>query len=224
MKQFCSHLDFLAGEGYTLPTVSELVTAPTKTWVGPTAAITFDDGYLDNLSAFEALRKRGMRATWFIVTGLIGQVPQWPRDGRPEGRLLGIAELRQMSADGMEIGSHAVNHVRLPESDDAQLIHELTDSRITLENILSKRVDSFAYPYGAWDERCANAVKGAGYSSACTTRSGWALLDNDPYKLRRLSVFNTDTVSTLARKLTFADNEVTWPQLSRYALRRITGR
>jgi peptidoglycan/xylan/chitin deacetylase (PgdA/CDA1 family) len=224
MKQFCAHLDFLASEGYVMPTVRELVTAPAATWVGATAVMTFDDGYLDNLAAYEALQERGMRATWFVVTGSIGQVPKWPPDGRPEGRLLNVAELRQMQENGMEIGSHAVNHVHLTESDDAHLVHELTDSRTTLENMLSRGVTSFAYPYGAWDERCAKAVEQAGYSSACTTRSGWALLDNDPYKLRRLSVFNTDTVNTLARKLAFADNKVNWSQLSRYALRRIMGR
>ena len=41
-------------------------------------------------------------------------------------------------------------------------------------------------------------VKDAGFLNACTTRSGWALRDANPYQLRRLTVFNTDTLSSFA--------------------------
>lgn len=225
MQRFRSHLDFLAAEGYETPTMGELVGAARGSkWSQRTAVITFDDGYLDNLAAFEELQKRGMRATWFIVSGSVGQAPQWPADGRPAGRLLNQAELREMHAGGMEIGSHTVNHVRLPQSSDAQLSAELANSRSALEDILGVCVDSFAYPYGAWDDRCALAVKQAGYRAACTTRTGGTLRDRDPFRLRRLTVFNVDTASVLARKLHFADNRVSWPVLAGYGVNRIRSR
>jgi hypothetical protein len=86
-------------------------------------------------------------------------------------------------------------------------------------------VTSFAYyPYGAWDERCISAVRRAGYRAACTTRFGWALRDGDPYQLRRLTVFNTATVGSLARKLCLGSNDVSWQAVSRYALQRATSR
>lgn len=219
MQQFCNQLDLLASEGYATPTMGELAAAPEKTWTGRTAVITFDDGYIDNLAACEELQKRGMRASWFIVTGSIGQPPLWPADGRPSGRLLNAAELHEMQACGMEIGSHTVNHIRLTEADDTRLAQELSDSKATLEDLLGNPVGSFAYPYGAWDARCAAAVKQAGYSAACTTRTGWALRDNNPYLLRRLTIFNDDTVSTVARKLYFGSHDVHWRDLARYVLR-----
>jgi hypothetical protein len=121
----------------------------------------------------------------------------------------------------MEIGSHTVNHVRLTEADDARLTQELADSRATLEDLLGQTVDSFAYPYGAWDTRCAGAVQQAGYAAACTTRTGWALRDNTPYQLRRLTVFNTDTLGSFARKLYFGSHDVRWRDLAGYALRKL---
>lgn len=220
MQQFCDQLDFLAAGGYATPTMGELVAEPKK-WTGRTAVITFDDGYVDNLTACEELQKRGMRATWFIVTGSIGELPKWPADGRPAGRLLNATELREMQACGMEIGSHTVNHVRLTETDGACLAQELSDSKATLEDLLGIPVSSFAYPYGAWDARCADAVKQAGYSAACITRTGWALRDSNPYLLRRLTIFNTDTASTLARKLYFGGHNIRWRDLAGYALRRL---
>lgn len=222
LRQFRDQLDFLVGEGYATPTMGELVATSHK-WTGRTAVITFDDGYLDNLAACDELEKRGMKASWFIVAGAIGREPHWPADGRPAGRLLNAAELRAMQGRGFEIGSHTVNHARLPALDDATLQQELVESRQRLEEALGNRVGSFAYPYGAWDERCARAAAAAGYAAACTTRTGWALRDNDPYRLRRLSVFNQDTVSSLARKLYLGDNAVGWSDLARYALRRVAG-
>ena len=220
IQQFRDQLDFLASEGYETPTMAELVAAPAKKWPGRTAVITFDDGYADNLAACEELQKRGMRATWFIVSGSVGQPPHWPEDGRPTGRMLNADELREMQASGMEIGSHTVSHMRLTELDDAQLTQELTLSKGTLEALLGNAVGSFAYPYGDWDARCAAAVKQAGYTAACTTCTGWALRDNDPYRLRRLTVFNNDTLSMFVRNLCFGDNQTTFSKLLRYQFSR----
>src|SRR5512143_950148 len=151
MQQFRDQLDFLATEGYATPTMGELAAAPAKKWPGRTAVITFDDGYADNLAACEELQKRGMRATWFIVSGSVGQPPRWPEDGRPAGRLLNADELREMQENGMEIGSHSASHPRLTRLDDAQLRQELVRSKAVLEDLLGNPVGSFAYPYGDWD-------------------------------------------------------------------------
>jgi peptidoglycan/xylan/chitin deacetylase (PgdA/CDA1 family) len=223
LQRFRRQLDFLAAEGWATPTMAELVAAPEK-WAGRTAVITFDDGYVDNLVAWEGLQKRGMRATWFMVSGSVGREPGWPSDGRPAGRLLNATELRDMQASGMEIGSHTVNHIRLTEADNNQLRVELTDSKAALEDALGSEISSFAYPYGAWDTRCANAVREAGYRAACTTQTGWALRDGNPYQLRRLTVFNTDTTSSLARKLYFGSNDVSWHTLANHTLKRLRNR
>ncbi|MEW6118575.1 MAG: polysaccharide deacetylase family protein [Pseudomonadota bacterium] len=216
MQRFRTQLDFLADAGYRTPTMRELVEAPERFAGTRTAVITFDDGYVDNLYACEALASRGMRASWFIVAGSIGRPPGWPDDGRPRGRMLNARELQEMREAGMEIGSHTVNHVRLTEADDPTLANELTDSRHQIEDALGHPVFSFAYPYGAWDTRCADAVAAAGYAAACTTRTGWAMRDGDPYRLRRLTVFNVDTLGTFARKLAYASHAVSWPELARY--------
>lgn len=220
IAHFREQLDFLAAEGYATPTMRDLAETPDK-WTSRTAVITFDDGYADNLAALEALQARGMRASWFVVTGSIGQAPRWRENGHAPGRLLDASELREMHAAGMEIGSHTVSHQRLPLLADAQLMRELGDSKAALEDLLGTNITSFAYPYGAWDERCAAAVADAGYGAACTTRTGWALRDGDPFRLRRLTVFNSDNVSTLARKLYLGDNAARWRDVALFLTRRL---
>ena len=224
MRRFCEQLDYLADAGYRTPTMGELVAAPERYADQRTVVITFDDGYIDNLYACEALVSRGMRASWFIVSGSVGRDPTWSDDGRPRGRMLNAAELTEMRVAGMEIGSHTVHHAKLTEADDTALHAELADSKRDLEDMLGAPVTSFAYPYGAWDARCADAVKTAGYAAACTTRTGWALRDNDPYRLRRLTVFNTDTLSRVARKLAYASHAIDWTELAAYYAGALTRR
>lgn len=221
MRRFREQLDFLVAEGYVTPTQRELAKARPEQLASRSAVLTFDDGYADNLAACDELRKRGLRASWFIVTGSIGREPAWPDDGRPGQRLLNAIELRRMHEAGMEIGSHTVSHARLTEVDATRLRHELTDSKTALEDLLGHAVESFAYPYGASDARCAEAVREAGYTAACTTRTGWALRGNSPFLLRRLTVFNTDTAGSLARKLALGSHDVRWRDLVGYTLRRM---
>src|SRR3569832_1280368 len=102
MQGFRDQLDFLAAEGYATPTMAELVSTPAA-HTGRTAVFSFVVGFSVFLVVCQALQSRGMRATWFIVTGSIGKAPAWPADGRPQGRLLNAAELRDMQYAGMEI-------------------------------------------------------------------------------------------------------------------------
>lgn len=219
LKNFRAQIAMLKDAAWKTPTIRDLLDK--KAFYGQrTAVITFDDGYVDNLFAFEALQQNGQCASWFVVSGSVGTAPAWPGDGRPSGRLLNGDELRQMQAAGMEIGSHTVSHARLPTLDDSTLHSELRDSKRALEDVLGQSVDTFAYPYGQWDDRCAAAVKQAGYLAACTTRTGWALRDNDPYRIRRLTIFNHDTAASVARKLYFGSHDVGWADVARYALSR----
>jgi peptidoglycan/xylan/chitin deacetylase (PgdA/CDA1 family) len=205
-SRFEAQLDALQAGGWHTVTQSEL--ASDAHLPARTVAITFDDGYADNLFACEALARRGMCATWFIVSGFIGKTPRWTADGRPPQRLLDASELRDMQRVGMEIGAHSVSHRRLTELDDMTMELEVADSRKILAETLGTSVSSFAYPYGDWDARCAKAVEAAGYGSASTTRTGWAKRDDNPYTLRRLTVFNTDTASTLIRKVSLGSHEI----------------
>lgn len=221
MARFREHLDVLTDLGYVTVTIDDLVRRDAP---GRVVALTFDDGYADNVAAAKELARRGMCATWFVVTGSIGREPAWADPGRPSGRLMDAAELRALRQAGMQVGSHTVSHLRMPAAGAEAVARELCDSRATLEDVLGQPVDAFAYPYGLWDADCETAVRAAGYRTACTTQTGWALLDRDPLRIRRLTVFNSDGAGRLARKLSFGSHEVGWGDMARYLARRAAGR
>lgn len=221
-QRFADQLDLLKAAGWTTIRFSDLLSpeaVPAKS-----VAITFDDGYADNYPAFEALVSRGMCATWFMVTGDIGGVSSWSDPGAPSLPMLTGEQLRAMQAAGMEIGSHTRRHARLTQIDAAALADEVAGSREELSQVLGNKVDSFAYPYGLFDDRAVAAVRDAGYTIACTTRSGPALRNTDALRIKRLSVYAGDDVSTFARKLAFIDNDASWGKLLKYATGRVLSR
>ncbi len=222
-RDFAHHLDFIADRGYTTCAVRDLLSTTENLAATPRVVITFDDGYRDNLEAAEALSLRGMTASWFVLSGNLGQTPRWKDHEGPQDPLLDIAELRALEASGFEIGSHGVDHLRMTALNDAALDYQMNTSRQSLEQALGNPVRSFAYPFGAWDARVRDAADAAGYGHACTTVSGWALRDGDPLRIRRLTIKNTDSAAVLARKLAWAQNEVSWPHVAGSLARRLGG-
>lgn len=218
---FNDHLDLLRDHGWSTRTIEELISNPPEELPSKTAVLTFDDGFENNLDALDALVARGMRATWFIVTGAIGKTPHWEDSGRPHGKILSAKNLCEMNAAGMEIGSHTISHRRLTQLSETEIAKEVSESKNDLQQILGQKVKSFAYPYGAWSDESEAAIRKAGYSGACTTRTGPAFKDDCSFQLRRLSIYRNDSKAYLARKLTLIKNEGTLGQLADYGIHRL---
>lgn len=122
-------------------------------------ALTFDDGYEDAATqAYPLLKKYGFTATFYIVTELVG---------RPG--YMTWEQVQMLHDNGMEIGSHTMQHFDLPACEPEVAYDEIVQSRKILEEKLGAPVVSFSYPVGSYNEDIANMVYEAGYSNAVTT-------------------------------------------------------
>lgn len=187
-----------------------------------TVVITFDDGYINNFDhGFLELVKYGFRATWFIVSRDVGKKSGWKDHDSDAMEMLKESQLREMVSAGMEIGAHTRTHTRLPELNMSRLQDEVAGSKKELEGLLGIPVTSFTYPYGLFNEQCVEAVRKAGYKVACTTRTGWFGSEPDLLKVRRVAVFSYDSLSSFARKLAFADTDVSWGKMTKYMAKRL---
>jgi len=214
ISRFKRQLQILKDNGWNTACISEMLAwhkLPNKT-----VFITFDDGYADNLYAFDALSNLGMKATWFIVTDHIGGRSTWEDQESNALPMLRDEDLTQMHAAGMEIGSHGHTHTPLTDLPSDKLHSELTRSKDVLEGILSCPVISFAYPYGHCSQETADAVAAAGYQLACTTMSGKLNSNESLYMTRRLSIYNTDGQLDFAIKIALSDNEAGITKLGKY--------
>ena len=217
-RVFANHLRMLRDEGYLGHTIDGLHDAQP----GRHLAITFDDGYRNNLIAAEALEQTGFPATFFIVSGDLGKPPRWHDSDGPRDTLMDPTALQALAARGFEIGSHGQQHERLTRLPIESVVAAMESSRRELSAIVQRPVVSLAYPYGDWNAEVLACAQRAGYRNACTTQSGWALRDGDRLRIRRLSVMRQDTPARLARKLAYAANAVDWRTLcgNRLGLRR----
>lgn len=136
---FRRHIREFKEAGYTFLDVSDLRKPAAGSSLPEKAVlITFDDGYADNYNyAYPILREEQIPATFFVVSGTIGN----------ENRMT-AGQLREMQANGMQIGSHTVNHENLAAMSTKDIDFELRASREALEKLLGKPVYALAYPAG----------------------------------------------------------------------------
>jgi peptidoglycan/xylan/chitin deacetylase (PgdA/CDA1 family) len=161
--------------------------------------ITFDDGYRDNFTeAAPLLKEADLTATFFVSTGFIDYDRDFPhdlRDQNPSGRFPKLMwdDLRQMEADGFEIGSHTVNHISLGCADSATIEQEVYDSLDALDRELGRRKRPFSFPWGKHQDISAEAmdcVRRAGYYAAVSAYGGANTRGSSVFGIRRVDVGN----------------------------------
>jgi peptidoglycan/xylan/chitin deacetylase (PgdA/CDA1 family) len=180
--------------------------------------LTFDDAYADLLTeGVPILVERGIPAVVFAVSDHVGGTNTWAR-GAGTVPLLDAAGLRELAANGIEVGAHTATHPALPEVPPSELEDELLGAGERLQALGLPRPRAFSYPFGLWNGALANAVRAAGYEVAFTVDRGVVGSGSDPYALPRHAVHAGDSGKVLHLKLTAAG----WPILVRKMLRGIS--
>ena len=167
-------------------------------------AITFDDGYLDNLvDALPVLEKHGVPATLFVTSEFCDQSLVHPRYQDEKGQVhMNWEQVRAWDAvDGLEIGSHTLTHPTLPLVDDAQAEKEIIESRKRVQDGSGSPVDYFAYPNGAYIERDVALCQRAGYAGAVTTHPGSVSGNVSRFELKRTEMNDKDHAAEIGLKL-----------------------
>lgn len=155
---------------------------------GRPVVLTFDDGYDDLYEyAFPVLRTHQIPAIVFLVAGR--ETDKWI-DWGDKGplKLLSWSQVKRMSAAGIFFGSHTLTHTHLTRCKKGKLQAEVADSKKIIEDRLGQEVRHFSYPYGIYDKRVEDAVREAGYKTACTTKRGAILPGTNVLQLPRLTV------------------------------------
>lgn len=100
-------------------------------------------------------------------------------------------------ADGelVEVGAHTVTHPILSVLPVGAQRNEIRQSKVALEGILGRQVNSFAYPHGSpshYTVETVSIVRDAGFACACSSLPGIVRRGTDRFQLPRLLVRDWD--------------------------------
>lgn len=183
-KHFEEDMEFLSNAGYSalsLEQVKQHLQGHSLSLPSKPIVITFDDGYLDNyINAFPILQKYSMIASFYIITGMVGNNDR-----------LTIPQIREMQAAGMDFGSHTITHRSLAGLIPKEAATELNTSKFDLEQIVGKAVDFISYPCGSYKAETLEIAREAGYLGGFSVQSGFAEFSN-PLTIRRIPIFHND--------------------------------
>ena len=183
-QDFEDQIALLHEKGYHTITIAQLAEAihDEKQFPGKTIAITFDDGDLDVYeNAFPILSKYGYIATFYVIAQAIN-TPTF----------VTTEQLIELVNAGWEIGCHSMTHANLTETVD--LNYEMYQSKVYIEKLLDITVQTFAYPYGAVDERVFQKVIKYGYKAGSGLGKFTLHSSNDLYYLYRILILNGITI------------------------------
>jgi peptidoglycan/xylan/chitin deacetylase (PgdA/CDA1 family) len=124
----------------------------------------------------------------------LGRLAEWAdiADGDDRSnRAMSAEQAARMAAGGlMEIGAHTMSHPSLPALGPDGQRAEILRCRKACEEVCSRPVDMFAYPFGNFDGTSVALAREAGYAAAFTTRAGTLSLMKDPLEIPRANIGN----------------------------------
>jgi peptidoglycan/xylan/chitin deacetylase (PgdA/CDA1 family) len=201
-RLFAAHLAYLNEQRFRPITVTQLATAMTEGSVSlpnRSVVITFDDGFADFYdNALPLLMRYGFAATLYITTGFVGGTSRWLRREGEGGRpMLTWGQIAEISASGVECGTHTQSHPQLDTLSTSVAREEIAIPKSVLEHHLGKQVCTIAYPHGYYSPTIRRLVQQAGYSSACAVKNAMSAVTDDRFALARIIVANGTDVETL---------------------------
>lgn len=160
VADFEAHLDCLQREGVAVLDPLRLARGD-----GPRSGvvITFDDGHASNhRDAFPRLAARGLPAVFFVTSDFIGRRPgfcTW-------------AQLAEMAAAGMHVGSHGRSHRFFDDLDAAAAAEELASSRDAIAQATGRAPTLLSFPGGRYAPGQAELARRAGFELLFTSETG----------------------------------------------------
>lgn len=190
-KNFEEQMTYLRDHGYTLLTFNhwEDIKRVTKP-----IFITFDDGYKNNLNAFEILthvKNENFKpmATIFVISDFID------RSNR-----LSTLDLKRMSDSGViSIQSHTATHPDLTKIVNYE--YELKESRDKIQRITKKPVFALSYPYGNYNDKVISETKKYYLFGVTTTPELFVEknIKDELYLLPRIYIKYSTTINEFAK-------------------------
>lgn len=135
------------------------------------------------------------------VTDLLIQTGLPPTNQLEARRIATEDEIRSVDGRGVCVASHSRTHRNLPALNDDDLNDELRGSKQTLEALLNREVEHFAFPSGDYDDRVVARLHESGYRWGWTTDPGFVETADLPFRIPRVLIDDRASDAVLSAKM-----------------------
>ena len=117
---------------------------------GKKKAVTFsyDDGVTQDIRLIEIFNKYGLKGTFNLNSGFLGQSGSLLREGQTVSHNKNKAQDVRAIYAGHEVASHTLTHPFLPSLPDDEIVRQVEEDRKRLSELCGYEVVGFAYPCG----------------------------------------------------------------------------
>lgn len=131
--------------------------------------LSYDDGVMTDARFVNIINKYGIKCTFNLNSSFIGSSNEWMYHD------LNVTYLDKETAlktyQGHEIAVHTCTHPFLEKLSNQEIKAEISEDRITLQNMFHQPVSGMAYPYGTYNDAVKKAVAECGISYSRTVVS-----------------------------------------------------
>lgn len=154
---------------------------------GQGIALTFDDAF-ENFAheVWPRLKAARLPATLFVPTGFVDGTHPSPLSTGPLLRPCSWDQLRQMHAEGLDVGSHTHSHQNLRRQLNVDIDVDLRLASRRLDQELGKVPTSLCYPKAKWSPRVEAVARR--HHVIMVTGGGGRVFAGRPFRVPRRSV------------------------------------
>jgi len=121
--------------------------------------LSFDDGVLQDIRLIELINKYGLKCTFNLNSGKLGERAIRTRNGiRTSRYIIAAGDVKEVYA-GHEVAGHTLTHPYLTECDDEEVIRQVEQDRVNLSNLVGYEVLGMPYPSGRVDGRVESLIR-----------------------------------------------------------------
>ncbi len=155
--------------------------------------LSYDDGVTQDQRFIELLNKYGVKCTFNINSGLMGDRDWLIQPGVDVSHYKFEREsIREIYKDH-EIAVHSVSHADLTLVPEGMIAYEISQCRKELEEIVGHLVTGMAYPFGTWNDKVMKTAKCCGITYARTTRQNFGFDLPDDFLAWHPTCHHTET-------------------------------
>jgi peptidoglycan/xylan/chitin deacetylase (PgdA/CDA1 family) len=136
--------------------------------------VTLDDGYRNTVdTALPILDECDVPAVVSLCASYVRPETRPAKTVHISQDFAGVSDLKLWLASGRDIAGHTYSHPKLTELTEEQVVAEVAEDKLILEELFSRALTTFFYPFGAVDKNVERIV-GRYYKNAFADgRGSW---------------------------------------------------